>query len=384
MSHARRILVVFESRATYGYSKNVIKAMQGRKDLQLLTLVTGMHLVPELGNSVDLIRRDGFSIDAEVPMHGADDSRSSWSEALGQGIEGFARAFERLLPDIILLSGDRIETFGCCVAAAYMGIPIAHIQAGDISGHIDDAARHAIGKFAHLHLASCEDSANRLRRMGEQEFRIHNVGAPQLDNIVNGNFSASELNVDGNQLTLSEPYILLVQHPVMAEMDSAANQVGLTLQACADTGLPVYVIYPNSDLGYSKIIDSIKDAESKFRITALRNVPRDAYLTLLANASVLVGNSSSGILEAPALGVPVVNIGSRQRRRPQAANILNSGYDKEEIGSSLSMALWDPQFKQKARNAKNPYGDGKSGQRICEILANVNLDTHLMDKAVTY
>jgi len=172
-----------------------MKVMQGFDDLEILTLVTGMHLVPELGNSIDLIRQDGFDITATVPLHGGDSSSGAWSKALGAGIAGFAEAFESLQPDIILLSGDRIETFGCAIAAAYMGIPLAHIQAGDKSGHIDDSARHAIGKFAHIHLASCEDSVNRLTKMGEQEFRIHNVGAPQLDNIVDANYSDKSLTI---------------------------------------------------------------------------------------------------------------------------------------------------------------------------------------------
>ena len=171
----RRILVTLESRATYGYSKNVMNAMKKYPDLELLTLVTGMHLVPELGNSVELIEKDGFPISAKVSLHGGDKDKSSWSKSLGRGIEGIASVYEAFSPDIILLSGDRIETFGCCVAAAYMNIPIAHIQAGDKSGHIDDSARHAIGKFSHIHLASCKGSADRLKRMGEQEFRIFNV-----------------------------------------------------------------------------------------------------------------------------------------------------------------------------------------------------------------
>lgn len=379
----RKILVILESRATYGYAKNVMKVMQGFDDLEILTLVTGMHLVPELGNSIDLIRQDGFDITATVPLHGGDSSSGAWSKALGAGIAGFAEAFESLQPDIILLSGDRIETFGCAIAAAYMGIPLAHIQAGDKSGHIDDSARHAIGKFAHIHLASCEDSVNRLTKMGEQEFRIHNVGAPQLDNIVDAHYSDKSLTIGSQTFDLSEPYILLVQHPVMAELGQAGEQVTMTLEACRKSGIRTFIIYPNSDQGYKKIVETIDKARSS-DVIVLSNVEREAYLQLLANCSVLVGNSSSGILEAPSFRIPVINIGNRQRGRPQADNILNVGYGQEEIAAMISFALNDPDYQRKVSGAVNPYGDGKSSLRICNILSEVKLDQALIDKDCTY
>jgi len=380
----RKILVTLESRATYGYSKNVMLAMQDYPELELVTLVTGMHLIPELGNSVDLIKQDGFPVSATVELHGGDTGRSAWATALGRGIEGFARVYDELSPDIVLLSGDRIETFGCCVAAAYMGIPIAHIQAGDKTGHIDDSARHAIGKFAHIHLASCEDSANRLRKLGEQEFRIYNVGAPQLDNIVSKDYIVDKIYVNNQILDLSKPYILMVQHPVMAEMQEAGSQVRATLGACAQTGLPVYVIYPNSDLGYKQIIQGIENIKSSVEFFVLKNVEREAYLTLLANCEVLVGNSSSGILEAPSFRVPVVNIGSRQRGRPQAANLLNCSYAADDIVRMIDTALYDDGFRRRAASAVNPYGDGRSASRICEILRDIPLDKLLIDKECTY
>ncbi len=380
----RRILVTLESRATYGYSKNVMLAMQTYPELELTTLVTGMHLVPELGNSVDLIRADGFPVSASVPMHGGDASRGAWSKALGQAMAGYAEAYERLSPDIILLSGDRIETFGCCIAAAYMGIPLAHIQAGDKSGHIDDSARHAIGKFAHIHLASCEDSADRLRRMGEQEFRIFNVGAPQLDNIVGKEYRRRSVQIGDRELDLSQPYLLVVQHSVMAEKEEAGHQVSATLDACASTGLPVYIIYPNSDLGYTQIVNRLGALSNNDRFVILENVEREAYLALLANCAALVGNSSSGILEAPSFRVPVVNIGNRQRGRPQAANILNCSYDASEIEKAIQTALQGQGFRQRCAQAVNPYGAGRSSQRICEILGDISLDQRLIDKECTY
>jgi UDP-hydrolysing UDP-N-acetyl-D-glucosamine 2-epimerase len=360
-----------------------MNAMKNYPNIELYTLVTGMHLVPELGNSIDLIIKDGFQISAKIHLHGEDKSKGSWPKALGKGIEGFAAVYEKLNPDIILLSGDRIETFGCCVAAAYMGVPIAHIQAGDKSGHIDDSARHAIGKFSHIHLASCKDSADRLKRMGEQEFRIYNVGAPQLDNIVGNDYKEAYIEVNEKKIDTSIPYILVVQHSILVEAESSEEQMALTLGACSYFDLPIVVIYPNSDHGYKNIIKQIDKYKANASITGLNNIDRDTYLKLLSNCSALVGNSSSGILEAPSFKVPVVNIGNRQRGRQQASNIINCKFSKKDIISSISKALSND-FSSMSFNAINPYGDGKSSERICKILSDIPINNRLLDKECTY
>jgi GDP/UDP-N,N'-diacetylbacillosamine 2-epimerase (hydrolysing) len=376
--------VTLESRATYGYAKNVMLAMRDFPSLELSILVTGMHLLPQFGHSIDLIRADGFPISAEVPLAPESDSVGAWSRALGQGVADFADTFARLSPDIVLLSGDRVETFGCCVAAAYMNLPCAHIQAGDKSGHIDDIARMAIAKLAHIHFASCEDSADRLRRLGEQEFRIFNVGAPQLDDIIDHDYRMKQLDISGRRLDLSRPYILLLMHPVMVEKDDAAAQMSAAIAACAGRGLSVIWIYPNADLGAARMLAVIDEWRNREGITALANVERGAYLTLLANAAVLVGNSSSGILEAPSFRVPVVNIGNRQRGRMQASNIINCGYSKESISDTIDRALNDTTFRTRCTLAENPYGDGRSGRRICEIMRDIPIDRELLDKETVY
>jgi UDP-N-acetylglucosamine 2-epimerase (non-hydrolysing)/GDP/UDP-N,N'-diacetylbacillosamine 2-epimerase (hydrolysing) len=379
----RRVLVTLESRATYGYSRNVMRAMRAFPELECRTLVTGMHLMADMGNSVDLIRADGFPVDAEVPLAPSGAGAGAWSRAMGTAMAGFAEAMERLAPDIVLLSGDRAETLTLCVTAAYMGLPVAHIQAGDKSGHIDDAARYAIAKLAHVHFASCEDSTQRLRNLGEQEFRIHTTGAPQLDDI-NRDFSATAVEVDGRRIDLGRPYLLLVQHPVMAEREEAGAQMKATLDACLDSGLPVIWIYPNSDLGYGEIVRIIEEYKAHPGITAVANLDRDIYFRLLANAAALVGNSSSGILEAPSFRVPVVNIGNRQRGRPQASNILNCETDGAAVRAAIAKALDDPAFRDACARAVNPYGDGRSGARICAILRDLTIDRRLMDKETTF
>ncbi len=379
----RRILVTLESRATIGYSSNVMKAMESVPSLELQTLVTGMHLMPELGNTIDMLKELSIPLSVTVPWT-PEEGQAGWAKSLGNGIAGFADAFTSLAPDIVLISGDRIESFGLCVAAAYAGIPVAHIQAGDKSGHIDDAARMAMAKLAHIHLAPGVDAVDRLKRLGEQEFRIHNVGAPQLDDMVNRNFRSDTLEIEGQKFDLSKPYVLILQHPVMTEREQVIKQIEDTIEGCLSSGLPIFWIFPNSDLGFKNILDVMNSKQESNMITNVPNVGRDDYLTLLANATCLVGNSSSGILEAPTLKVPVLNIGDRQRGRPQATNILNCPHDKHAIKDAIKRALGDQEFQAECQSAINPFGDGRSGPRIAKILSDIKIDKRLMDKETVY
>ena len=375
--------MTLESRATIGYSSNVIKEMAKDPKLELQTLVTGMHLMPELGHTVDTLMAAGVPTTATVPMP-EQNGRCGWAAMLGDGITGFARVFEELKPDIILISGDRIESFGLCVAAAFSGIPVAHIQAGDKSGHIDDTSRMAMAKLAHIHMAAGLDSVERLRRLGEEEFRIFDVGAPQLDDMVARDYRASTVMIEGNSFDLETPYILLLQHPLMVERDEAHQQMRESLAACLSTGMPVIWIYPNSDPGFHDILRLIEKEERAAQIIAVSNLERDTYLMLLANAACLVGNSSSGILEAPSFKVPVINIGDRQRGRPQATNILNCGPAQAPIRKAIDTALGDLSFKTKCAEAVNLFGDGKSSPRINKILREIVIDKRLLDKKTTY
>ena len=379
----RRVLVTLESRATFGYSLPTLRLLAADPAIDLLTLVTGSHLMAELGHSADLYRAQGIGFSATVPMT-PEAGPAGWAKALGHGIAGFAQAYQALEPDIILVSGDRIETFGLTVAAAYMGLPIAHIQAGDKSGHVDDAARMAMAKFVHVHLAPGADAAERLRRLGEEEWRIFDVGAPQLDDMVGRDFPRGTMMIDGRPLDLAQPYLLLLQHPLMVERDEAFAQMEASLRACLATGLAVVWIYPNSDLGFRDILKVIEAERGNAKVFAVANLERDDYLTLLANTACLVGNSSSGPLEAPTLKVPVINIGDRQRGRPQAANILNCAPEQGAIARALTVALTDSDFAARCKSAVNPFGNGGSSPRIAAILRDIPIDKRLLDKRTVY
>lgn len=383
MTRRRRVLFTLESRATFGYSVNVIRAAMAEPTLELRTLVTGMHLMPELGGTVATLQDAGIPISASVPLSPGP-GPAGWPRAMGHAIAGYADAYESLEPDIVVISGDRGETFALAVAAVYMGLPVAHIQAGDKSGHIDDAARMALAKLVHIHFAPGHDAAARLRRLGEQEFRIFDTGAPQLDDMVGRRFDRHSMTLDGAEFALRRPYIVLLQHPVMAERTEAARQMETTLRACVATGLPIVWIYPNSDLGFRDILAVIELEREGEQIVTAANLEREQYLTLLANCACLVGNSSSGILEAPTFRIPVVNIGNRQRDRPQAANILNCGYDAAEIEQAIRKSCSDPAFRKACAGAVNPFGDGESGPRIARILRDIAIDQALLDKQTTY
>jgi GDP/UDP-N,N'-diacetylbacillosamine 2-epimerase (hydrolysing) len=383
MPSRRRILITLESRATFGYSVNVIKRAMSDPALDVQTLVTGAHLMPELGSTQSMLHQAQIPISASVPLSpGA--GRAGWPVAMGHAISGFAEAYDRLDPDIVLISGDRGETFALAVSAVYMGIPVAHIQAGDKSGHIDDAARMALAKLVHVHFAPGRDAVERLRRLGEQEFRIFDTGAPQLDDMVGRSFKREKINLGGVDFDLARPYIVMIQHPVMHEYGRVAEQVESTLRACLAVGMPIVWIYPNSDSGFRDILPIIQREGGHDHIFAVPNLDREDYLTILANCACLVGNSSSGLLEAPTFRIPVVNIGNRQRGRPQAANVVNTSYETHEIESAIRRTQTDKAFREGCSRAVNPFGDGQSSQRIVGILRDISIDDVLLEKQTIY
>jgi GDP/UDP-N,N'-diacetylbacillosamine 2-epimerase (hydrolysing) len=235
-----------------------------------------------------------------------------------------------------------------------MGIPVAHIQAGDKSGHIDDAARMALAKLVHIHLAPGADAVERLRRLGEQEFRVFDTGAPQLDDMVGRSFKQDRITLDGKDFDLTEPYVVLIQHPVMHQHDRIVEQIEATLHACFATGLGIVWIYPNSDFGFRDILAIIERQRSHDRIVAVPNLDREDYLAILANAACLVGNSSSGLLEAA------------------------------DIERAIRFVLTDAKFRDACSRAVNPFGDGQSAERIVGILRDIRIDEALLDKQTTY
>jgi UDP-N-acetylglucosamine 2-epimerase (non-hydrolysing)/GDP/UDP-N,N'-diacetylbacillosamine 2-epimerase (hydrolysing) len=380
----RKIAVVSEARATYGYIRRLMQLIQRSARLELQLIVTGMHLLKEYGHSVDEIVRDGFTPSARVDMYVGGDSPTAWSKSLGVEIQGLAQVFDMLKPDLMLVAGDRAEILAATVAAVYMNIPVAHIQSGDLSGHIDGSARHAITKLAHVHLPSCEDSAERVRNLGEEPWRIFNVGAPQLDDVVHGKKIGRDELAGMFRLDFGRPVLLVIQHPVLTEVHLARKQMEETMAAVRDSGHQALVIYPNVDAAGREIISVIEQYRDCPSIRAFRNLDREVFLSLLGAVSVLVGNSSVGILEAPSFKLPAVDIGSRQTGRMRACNVITlPEFDRKIIRQEIDRALHDPVYRSALETCVNPYGDGNSSERICRILEEIDM-SRLLNKHMTY
>ena len=380
----RKIAVVTGTRAEYGILYPVLKAIEAEPDLELCLVAAGMHLSHEFGYTVREIEKDGFGIHATVDMLPESDSPGAMAQSVGKGIVGMVQAWEQLKPDMILLLGDRTEPLAATIAGAYMNIPVAHVHGGDICGSIDDPARHAITRFAHIHFPATQASAERILRMGEEEWRVLSVGSPALDVILNEDLLSSESLARQLGLDLSRPLILLVQHPVTTQVDEAAAQMKETLDAVTEVGHRTVLIYPNSDAGGRSMIEVINEYESNHSIKAFKSLPRPEYLSLMKAASVLVGNSSSGMIDAPSFGLPVVNIGIRQEGRERGLNVIDVQHDKREIIKAIEKAVTDKEFLAQANSGGNPYGDGKASQRIVKVLTEVEITPGLLQKKITY
>jgi UDP-hydrolysing UDP-N-acetyl-D-glucosamine 2-epimerase len=379
----RRILYITGTRADYGLMKSVLKEIGKHPKLELEIVATGMHLMEEFGMPLNEIKKDGFKIH-EIDATYENDNKESMANFIGKFIQLLTKKVMEINPDIILLLGDRGEMLAGAIVGAYLAIPVAHLHGGEITSTVDEFSRHAITKLAHIHFPATEESANRIIKMGEDPSNVFVVGAPGLDSILNENLiEPTELSEKYN-LDLSEPILLVVQHPVTTEVDDAPEQIRETLEAISELKHQTILIYPNADAGGRRMIEVIKGYEKYPFIKTFKSIPHKEYLSLMRIASVMVGNSSSGIIEAPSFGLPVVNIGSRQEGRQRAENVIDVDYDKEQIKAAIKKALYDEDFKEKVKKCKNPYGDGKAGVRIADILSKVKTDKNLLQKRLTY
>ena len=382
----RKIAAITGARAEYGILYPVLKEIGNHPDLELAIIVTGMHLSPEFGYTAKYIEMDGFKIAAKVNMLVRGDTGSSMAESVGLGIIRISQALEEIKPDVLLVLGDRLEQLAAAIAGAYLNIPVAHILGGDTAAgyHIDDSNRHAITKFAHIHFAATKKHARRIIKMGEEPSRVFVVGSPALDTILKGGFTNLAELTKIYKLNLSKPILLVIQHPVSTEVDRSEDQIRETLEAIAELKHQTILIYPNADAGGRKMIRMIKKYEKYPFIKSFKSIPHQDYLGLMKIASVMVGNSSSGIIEAPSFHLPVVNIGLRQEGRERSQNVIDIGHDKGQIKRAINKALYDKKFREKVGWCKNPYGDGKASERIVRILRKIKLEKKLLQKKITY
>jgi GDP/UDP-N,N'-diacetylbacillosamine 2-epimerase (hydrolysing) len=378
----RVIACITGSRGEWGYIRPVLRLIDNDPALDYRIIATNMHLLSAFGMSVREIENDGFHVDERIYMTFDGYTAATMTKSLACLMLELPTVLQRMKPDMILLAGDRGEQLIGAVAGLHMGIPVAHIQAGELSGNVDGVVRHAITKLAHIHFAANEEFGERVRRMGEQEFRIHVTGAPLVDELIKGQITAPEELRKRYRLGDTDRFILTVQHPVTEEEADAGDQVEATIGALLDLGWPAIFVYPNADAG-SELIRRKLAQLKKPNIRLFRNLPRQDYLGLMCMSEAMLGNSSSGIMEAPSFGKPAVNIGRRQNRRPQACNVINVDYYKKDIIDGLKIAT-SPEFAAKAKTAKNPYGDGRASENIVHVLKNVAINNSLLRKELSY
>ena len=381
----RKICYVTGSRAEYGLMRHTLNRMNKEFDLSLI--VTGMHLKKEFGFTLKEIEKDKFKIRAKIDSFSDKDTGEAMAESLGQTLIKTAILLSKNKPEIILLTGDRIEIYGAAIAAALLNIPIVHIHGGDQGdngAHIDDQIRHSITKFAHIHLAATKKSAQRIIRMGEQPWRVHVVGTPGLDEIIKEKLHSKNYLKNKFKLNFEKPYILALQHPTLTQVKMAGLQMKETLEAIKETALPTILIYPNTDPGSRQIIKVIGKYKNLPFLKTYKSLPRKEFLSLMKYCALMIGNSSSGTIDSPAFKIPTVNIGIRETTREHAGNKIFVNNNKNEILKAINRCLNDKKFLCKVKNCKNPYGDGKATEKIIEILKNLKIDNKLLVKSLTY
>lgn len=379
----KKIMIITGSRGEWGYIRPIMRLMQKRNDVTPILVVTNMHLLESYGSSYKEIERDGFTIDYKVHMSLDGYNHYTQAKSLGIFLNSLPDILDKERPDWVLLAGDRGEQLMGAIAASYTYTPVAHIQAGELSGNIDGMTRHAIGKLVHMHFAANEDAADRLVKLGEERFRVFNVGAPQIDEMVQAQYTELPELEDKLLVSLSNGYILAVMHPVTEEASKAGEQAKIFIQALNEFDCPKIVILPNNDAGSNLV----KDAIYEYRKGAYHfysNLKREDYLGLLKHAKCIVGNSSSGLLEAPSFQIPAVNIGRRQDMRFRGINVIDVEFDKECVVQAIEKAVSEEFHAYLKENCVNPYGDGRSSERILDLLLHTKVDEKWLVKKLTY
>jgi len=386
MKAKRKIAVVITARPSYSRVKTVLTAIKSHNELELQLIVAASALLDRYGSAVNYIEKDGFEIAAKVFNVLEGENLTAAAKTTGIGILELSTVFDNLKPDIVVTVADRFETMATAIAASYMNIPLAHIQGGEVTGNIDEKVRHAITKLSDYHFVASESAKKRVIQLGENPEMVFNTGCPSID-IAKGVLDNKELNFNpyekyggvGSKPDLSNGYIVVMQHPVTNEYQDSRKQIEITLRVIQKINLPTLWFWPNVDAGAdgtSTGIRAFREQHMLPNVHFFKNMEGADFLKLLNNSLCLVGNSSVGVRECAYLGVPTVNIGSRQNRRERGENIVDVSYDEQEITNAVKNSL------DKAERPKSDvYGGGDAGKKIAELLRNLPLQFH---KTITY
>ncbi len=378
----RRIGVVTTSRADYGHLYWPLRELAGNPEIELGVFALGPHLAPRFGNTIQEIERDGFPIQARIECLLNSDTDTGMAKTIGLAILGLADALTRWRPDLLLLIADRYEMLAPASTALALRIPVAHIEGGEVSqGAIDDAVRNALTKLAHVHFTSTETARLRVIAMGEEPWRVHRAGAPSLDHLRRSTLLGRTALETRLGLELMPPTLIAAWHPVTILRDTNAEADAFFAALTHAPGQIVFV-YPNADAGSFALIERAKAlAATRGRTYVFVNLDAVTYWSLLSQADALAGNSSSGIMEAASLALPVVNVGLRQQGRERARNVIDAPAESAAIHMALERTL-SPAFRQGLAGMANPYGDGTAAETIARVLATVPLDRLLIKQPV--
>jgi UDP-hydrolysing UDP-N-acetyl-D-glucosamine 2-epimerase len=377
----RTIGVVTTGRADYGIYLPILRRIQKDPLLKLHLIVAGMHWLPRFGETVEEIRKDGFEIGSEVRFSLEDDSPKGIATAAGTAVAAFAKSYETLKPDLLLVLGDRFEMHAAVTAAIPFKIPVAHIHGGELTlGAIDNIFRHSITLSSHLHFVAADAYAKRVLQLGEEPWRVSVTGAPALDHLKEIKLRTRRELSEKLSLPLDQDPFLVTFHPVTLEYEKTEWQMGQLLESLSSFDRPIVFTGANADTGNGIIWRMTGDfVKTHPQSRLVSNLGVENYFSMMAISAVMIGNSSSGLIEAASFELPVVNIGTRQEGRIRAKNVIDVGYAVEEIKNGIKKALSDD-FHNSLKNVANPYGDGKAAEKIVSRLKEVPLNDDLIKK----
>lgn len=378
----KKVFVVTERRADYSKLKPILKKISQSKKLDYFLIVTGSHLLKEYGNTIQEIKRDGFKIFSTFQMYKKNrlDTGAEMMYAFGRAIDNLTIQIEKIKPDIILSGFDIGANFASAIIGAHMNILVSHIEGGEVTGTIDDSIRHATTKFAHIHFTSNYQATKRLIKMGENPKHVFTVGNPSLDAILEIKNMPEIILEKKYGLDFKKPFVIMLQHTVTSELDTIDKHVFETINAIKELDIQAIIIYGNADAGSRKILNVIKNS----KIKQYSSIPFNEFINILKHSSALIGNSSSGIIEAPFLHIPSINIGTRQAGRLHASSVIDVEYDKTQIKNAILKTINDKKFLSKVKKLKSLYGDGCASDRIVDILENINQKNIPIQKKINY
>lgn len=383
----RLIGVVTVGRSDYGILQPVLRQIAIDPNIDLMIYAGGMHLSSRHGMTISMIEKDGYDISSRIEFEVDEcESPACISRSIGRGVVGFANAFEKRRPDVLVLVGDRYEMHAAALAALPFSIPMAHIHGGEITeGAIDEALRHGITKISHLHFASSVDAARRICQLGEERWRVEVSGAPSLDRLKSIRLMQRDELFGRFGVPRTGPFLLVTLHPVTVDFNRNERDAIAVLDAIEMQKIPAIFTLPNADTcgtTIRRLIEGFVSTDERYKV--VENFGSEAYFSVMSQASAMVGNSSSGLIEAPSFKLPVVNVGDRQRGRLRAANVIDSSPDREAINQALRVAL-SPSFRQSLVGLINPYGNGDASSKIVSRLSSEDLGPRLLQKRfITY